>query len=125
MRQFPLSTLALCALTAGCVSSWEPQYGPAPQVVASQTGNTVRGVTRDRGIVELRNVQVLDDSIVGDSGEPPQRVALATSNVQVISVRKSNHGPTNTAIITAGVALVAIFALSLAWLTDLFTNPFD
>ncbi|HKP76929.1 MAG TPA: hypothetical protein VJT67_15470 [Longimicrobiaceae bacterium] len=96
-----------------------------PQVAASQTGNTVRMVTRDRGIVELRNVQVVDDSIVGDAGEPPQRVAIATSNVQVISVRKSNHSPANTAIITAGVALVAIFALSLAALTDLFSNPFD
>jgi len=125
MRRLHLFSLALCALTAGCVSSWEPQYGPAPQVAAAQTGNTVRMVTRDRGIVELRNVQVVDDSIVGDTGDPPQRVAVAASNVQVISVRKSNHSSTNTAIITAGVALVAIFALSLAALTDLFTNPFD
>lgn len=120
MRAIHVSTIALCIMATGCTSSWEPQYGPAPQVAAAQTGRTVRVITRDRGAVELRNVQVIDDSIVGDAGNPPQRVAIATSNVQVITVRKSNHSTANTAIIVGGATLVALTALSVIWFNDLF-----
>ena len=123
MRAVHVSTIALCtmaAMAAGCTSSWEPQYGPAPQVAAAQTGRTVRVITRDRGAVELRNVQVIDDSIVGDAGDPPQRVAIATSNVQVITVRRSNHSTANTAIIVGGATLVALTALAVIWFDDLF-----
>lgn len=114
------STIALCIMAAGCTSSWEPQYGPVPQVAAAQTGRTVRVVTRDRGAVELRNVQVIDDSIVGDAGSPPHRVAIATSNVQVITVRNTNNSTANTAIIVGGATLVALTAIGVLWMDDLF-----
>ena len=120
MRGVHVSTIALCIMAAGCTSSWEPQYGPVPQVAAAQTGRTVRVVTRDRGTVELQNVQVIGDSIVGDAGNPPQRIALATSDVQVVTVRRSNHSTANTAIIVGGATLVALTAIGVFWLDDLF-----
>lgn len=120
MRAVHVSTIALCIMAAGCTTSWEPQYGPAPQVAAAQTGRTVRVITRDRGAVELRNVQVIDDSIVGDAGNPPQRVAIATSNVQVITVRKTNQSTANTAIIVSGATLVALSVLGVIWFNDIF-----
>jgi hypothetical protein len=119
MRKLSLSTLALCALAAGCTTTWEPQYGPVPQVAAANTGRTVHLVTRDGRTLELRNVQVLDDSIVGDTGSPPERVAIATANVQVVSVRKSERSTANTAIVVGGVVLVAITALSVLFFHDL------
>jgi hypothetical protein len=119
MRKLSFSTLALCALAAGCTTTWEPAYGPVPQVAAANTGRTVHVLTRDRGTLELRNVQVLGDSIVGDAGNPPERVAIATADVQVVSVRKTDHSTGNTAIVVAGAVLVAIVGLSVLFFHDL------
>lgn len=120
MRLFETIVLAaLCASAAACTTSWEPQYGPAPQVAAAQTGRTIRVLTRDHGTIEMRNVQVEGDSIIGDTGDPPQRVAVATADVRVITTPKTDRSTANTALVVGGVVLVAITALSLLWFKDI------
>ena len=120
MRLFKTLVLAaLCGAAGACTTSWQPQYGPIPQVAAAQTGHTIRVLTRDRGTIELRNLQVEGDSIVGESGTPPQRVAVATADVTVITTPKSERSTANTAIIVGGVVLVALTALSLLWFKDI------
>lgn len=119
MRAIHVSTIALCIMAAGCTSSWEPQYGPVPQVAAAHTGRTIRVLTRDRGTLELRNVQVEGDSIVGESGTPPQRVAVATADVTVITTPKTDRSTANTALVVGGAVLVAITGIALLWFKDI------
>ena len=85
------SVLALAALLAlvACTQSWEPQYGPAPQVVAAHAGGSMNVVRKDGMSVVLRNTQVVADSVIGvnPAGE---RTAIAFSDIQVISVRRTD-----------------------------------
>lgn len=120
MRLFKtLALAALCGAAGACTTSWQPQYGPIPQVAIAQTGRTIRVLTRDHGTIEMRNVQVEGDSIIGDTGDPPQRVAVATADVRVITTPKTDRSTANTALVVGGVVLVAITALSLLWFKDI------
>jgi hypothetical protein len=108
MRIAPVVALGLCLLATGCVQKWEPQYGPVPQSAAANQGSRVRLIMKQDGAsVELGNMRVEGDSIVGEAGRPPQRIAVATEDVQVIAVsRADSASPVNTAITTVGVVLI-------------------
>jgi hypothetical protein len=109
-----LGALGLCLLTAACVTRWEPQYGPVPQTAAANQGSTARVVMNDGSGMEMRNMRVEGDSIVGETGAPPHRVAVAMDNVRVISVaREDTASPINTGIKAIGAVAIALIAAAV------------
>lgn len=112
MRLKPMAVLCLCVLASACSTAWEPQYGPVPQTAAANQGNTVRAVMKGGSTVELKNMRVVGDSIIGETGTPPQRLAVATADVEVISVgRIKGQSDFATTVLTAGaVSIVGILA---------------
>jgi|GEM_PF-3992329 len=111
-----LVTLCLCLLASACSTAWEPQYGPVPQTAAANQGNTVRVVMKGGAAVELKNMRVVGDSIVGEIGTPPQRHAVATADVEVISVGKvKGQSEFATTVLTAG-AVTIVGILASVWL---------
>ena len=124
MRASVLPVLALCLLAGACTTSWEPQYGPVPQVAAAHSGRTVRVVRKSDVSIVLQHVQVVGDSIVGEVGNPPQRVAIPMDDVQVITVPRRDDSLGKTAIVTGGTVLVALLAATVATLL-IFDDWFD
>ncbi|HEU4883063.1 MAG TPA: hypothetical protein VFT45_12475 [Longimicrobium sp.] len=109
MRIKLLAALGLCLLSTACVRKWDPQYGPVPQTAADNQGRTVRLMMKNGGPVELRNMRVEGDSIVGDAGYPPQRYAVAAEDVQVLTVsRVDRESPVTEAISTVGAVALAL-----------------
>lgn len=117
MRMRSIAVLGMCLLAAGCTRTWEPQYGPSPQVAAAHQGRTVRVVMKGGGAhLEIRDMRVEGDSMIGETGNPPSRVAVATEDVQVISIsRHDAQSPANTLITTIGIVAVTI-VLASVWL---------
>ena len=116
------AVLALCLLAAGCAHSWEPQYGPVPQTAAANQGQTVRLILKQGGTqVEMKNMRVEGDSLVGESGSPQQRVAVAADDVQVITVaRREGDSTASTLIKTAGVVAIVLILAGVWLTTELF-----
>jgi hypothetical protein len=124
MRIKPLAVLGMCLLAAGCATRFEPRYGPVPETAAANQGRTVRLMMKQGGPVELRNMRVEGDSIVGDAGYPPQRYAVATQDVQVITVSQVDHAsPVNNVLGTigliAGAAILGALALILTLVSQI------
>jgi hypothetical protein len=119
MRVKSVLVLGLCLLATGCVTNWEPVYGPVPQTAASNEGRTVRLIMQPgMPTVEMENMRVEGDSIVGEAGNPPQRIAVATADVRVITLsRIDNDSPINTTIRTVGIIiLVAVVGSLIAFM---------
>jgi len=112
-------TAALCLAAGACTTRWQPQNGPVPQVAAAQTGRTIRVLLRDRAAIEIHNVQVVDDSIIGETGKPPQRVAVATADVQGITTPKTDHSTANTTVLVVVGVLVGLVVVMAAWVNDI------
>lgn len=59
-------------------------------------------------------MRVQGDSIVGEMGTPPQRVALAMDDVRVISVqRQDSASPVNTGIKVIGAVALGLIAAAV------------
>jgi acetyl-CoA carboxylase alpha subunit len=102
------SLAVLLFLATGC-TTWRPQPGPAPEVVAANRAGSVRVWRRDQSTLVLRNPTITSDSIVGQGSSGHAAVALA--DVQSIDTRRTNV--LSTALLTAGIALVvAVVALA-------------
>jgi hypothetical protein len=92
-------------------------------VLAAHTGETVRVVRKSAASVILHRVEVIGDSVVGDAGDPPQRTAIALSDVQMVTVRQTDNSVANTGIKAVAVVLVALLAVTAIAITqfdDLF-----
>jgi len=105
--------------TATACSSWRHQDGPAPQVLAGQHGE-VRVTRHDHAVYRLRDATVVGDSIVGTSGSPGERVAIAVADVERIDARKVSAVKTGAATIgvLAVVSVIAVAAAVAAFLGD-------
>lgn len=115
-----LAALGLCLLASACVTRWEPQYGPVPQTAAANQGSTARVVMNDGSEIEMRNMRVEGDSIVGEMGNPPYRIAVAMDSVRVISVaREDTASPVNTGIKTIGAVAIGLIAAAVIGLVVL------
>ena len=111
-----LAAVCLCLLASACSTAWEPQYGPVPQTAAANQGNTVRVVMKGGAAVELKDMRVVGDSIVGQIGTTPQRHSVATADVEVISVGKvKGQSDFATTVLTAG-AVTIVGIIASAWL---------
>jgi hypothetical protein len=111
MRSFSLLLIA-AALPLSACTSWRPQTAPAPEVIAAHGEGSVRIVRRDQSTIELRHPQVVGDSIVGEAGDPPRRVAVATADVQRVDVRKVNAARTGG--LSLGVLIVVTVVAAAA-----------
>jgi hypothetical protein len=121
MRSRFLSAAALLVLSAGACTSWRTQPGPAPEAIGRLNGSgTVRVIRRDQSVLVMINPQVVGDSIVGISGNAPQRVSVAIADVQRIDARRVSA--TKTGGLAIGtvliVSVVAIAAAVVAVLTS-------
>lgn len=121
MRIKLIAVLGLCLLSTACVRGWEPQYGPVPQVAAANEGRTVRLIMQPgMPALELENMRVEGDSIVGEIGQPPRRTAVATADVRVISISKvDNESPINNTISTVGMVLIVVVVAGVAAFIEL------
>lgn len=114
-RRFLPVLLAALVLSAGACHSWNAQTRPAPDVIAAQPGRTMRVTRHDQSVLVLANPQVVGDSLVGTAGDPPQRVAVATADVQRIDTRSVNALKTGglvmgTLLVVTAVAVAAAVA---------------
>ncbi|HEU4558255.1 MAG TPA: hypothetical protein VFS20_10410, partial [Longimicrobium sp.] len=71
MRSFISIVFLLSVSAAACTSSWQTRPGPVPEVLAAHTGETVRVIRRSDVSVILHRVELVGDSVIGDSGDPP------------------------------------------------------
>lgn len=105
--------LLVFALSLSACTSWRPQTAPAPEVVAAHGEGAVRIVRHDQSVLVLRHPQVVGDSIVGEAGDPPRRVSVATADVQRVEVRKVSAARTGG--LSVGVLiLVTVVAVAAA-----------
>ena len=110
---------AACLFAAAACQSWHPQTTPAPQVVEQMNGRgTVRVFRRDQSVMVLSQPQVVGDSIVGTTGDPPQRAAVAVADVQRIDTRRVSATKTGglavgTIVLVTAVAIAAAVAALL------------
>jgi len=116
-RSLPMLCLPLLA---GACHSWRPQTTPAPQVVQQMNGRgTVRILRRDGSVMVLSIPQVVGDSIIGTTGNPPQRATVAVADVQRIDTRRVSATRTGglaigTIVLVSAVAIAAAVAALLA-----------
>lgn len=105
---------SLLLLSAAACHSWRPQTTPAPQVVEQMNGRgTVRIVRNDQSVMVLSEPRVEGDSIVGTTGTPPQRAAVAVADVQRIDTRRVSA--TKTGGLAVGtIVLVSVIAVAAA-----------
>lgn len=104
--------LLLSVSAVACTTAWRQQSGPVPDAIAAHSGQTVRVVRKSEPTVVLANVAVVGDSVVGDMGRPPQRMAIALSDVQAITVKETDTTVATTGLKVAGVVVVALLALT-------------
>lgn len=114
MRAAPVAFLGLCLAATACATTWRPQSGPTPEVVNAHAGETVRVLRKTDVSVVLSNVQMIADSVVGDAGDPPHRVAIPLSDVQMITIKHTDTSVAQTGIKMAGTIILATLALA-AW----------
>jgi hypothetical protein len=113
MRYRSLAASVLLLSTAAC-HSWRAQTTPAPRVVEQMNGRgTVRIVRRDQSVMVLSSPQVVGDSIVGTTGDPPRRATVAVADVQRIDTRRVSATKTGGLAIGT-IVLVSVVAVAAA-----------
>ncbi|MEO7712518.1 MAG: hypothetical protein ABIV10_06325 [Gemmatimonadaceae bacterium] len=103
-------TLLLAYLAAAC-TVYKPSTAPVAETLATPVPEA-RVTVRNRGVVELRDVRVIGDSLVGFVRGPSTRFAVETSAVDAVEV-KSLSGP-RTVLLTVGIAAGVLVALGVA-----------
>ncbi len=103
-------TLLLAYLAAAC-TVYKPSTAPVAETLATPVPEA-RVTVRNRGVVELRDVRVIGDSLVGFVRGPSTRFAVETSAVDAVEV-KSLSGP-RTVLLTVGIAAGVLVALIVA-----------
>jgi hypothetical protein len=116
---------ALIALATTACSSWQLRPAPTPSTGAgaSESISQARVYLRTGATLDLHEVTVAGDSLVGMSGPASQadrrRVAVPTANVSSIAVREVDAGRTALAILAiAGASIVIIGAAACASLAS-------
>jgi hypothetical protein len=106
-----LALLLCCPL--GACTSWRTAPVSGLRAVALSGRETVRITRTNTSVLVLRHAQVQGDSVVGEAGSPPQRVAVATNEIQRLDVRKVSA--TRTTGLSLGVlAVVSVVAVGAA-----------
>lgn len=110
LRRFRPLLLLLCV--PGC-QGWHrrdlPRPGTGP-AAASDVGR-VRVTHADGRVLELRRAQLAGDSLVGEAGAPPGRVAVALSDVRRLEERRASR-LVGVALFVGAIAGVAALVVS-------------
>lgn len=102
------AALAAVVSASGC-GAWVPESPNRPELVAKGEEGPVRIVRRDGSSIVLVAPIVADDSLVGSTQvEPPQRIAIAVSDIQSVdkpkfSFDKTMDGVQTTTTVTLGI----------------------
>ncbi|MEO6526264.1 MAG: hypothetical protein ABIP93_06540 [Gemmatimonadaceae bacterium] len=117
MRHTPrrplILTCMLVAIASGC-GTWHQRELPTSSTNTAVAGGRLVRVTLSNGMeVMLSSSRVIGDSLVGDAGSPPRRLALATSEIR--SVEERGGSGKRSALLGVGIgigvgALVAVVA---------------
>jgi hypothetical protein len=81
--------------------------------VAANGGHELRVTGRDHAVYHIRGATVVGDSIVGTTGSPGTRVAVAMADVQRIDARKVS-GVRTGALTVGAIVLVSVVAIAAA-----------
>jgi hypothetical protein len=114
MRIVSLALVGCSLAVAACTTTWHAAPGPVPDAVMANAGGTVRVLRKNDVSVVLHNVQMVGDSIVGETGDPPQRMAIALADAQTITVAHTDTSLAKTGIQAVGAVVLASLALA-AW----------
>jgi hypothetical protein len=105
-RPLPPGDAAVCLLAgAGACQTWQrrPVDGTVPAAVARD--RPVRVLRTDASTLELAHPQVVGDSIVGETGTPPRRTAVALADVQRLDEPRVSAAGTG-GLLLGGAALL-------------------
>ena len=103
-------TLLLAYLAAAC-TVYNVSTAPVAESLARPVPEA-RVTVRNRGVVELRDVQVRGDSLVGFVRGPSTRFAVETSAVDAVEVKSLSVS--RTVLLTVGIAAGVLVALLVA-----------
>lgn len=104
--------IATFAVGAAC-TTWRPMPVPAPGATSAEVAENARVILKDGTSMELHNVVVRGDSLVGmNASKPNERVAVAIANVDRLDVKKVSAG--KTAGLFGGLALGALILATIA-----------
>ena len=107
----PMSLALLIAFLPSCYN-WQ-EHGPTPQAgVENAPPSAVYIIRTDGSTTELRHVEVIGDSVVGEglarrAGAPRPRITIPLSEIDSVRTRKLNSGRTAGLVgAMAGAALL-------------------
>ena len=103
-------TFLLAYLAAAC-STYKVSTAPVAETLAKPV-QEARVTVRGRGVVDLRDVRVNGDSMVGFVRGPSTRFAVETSAVEAVEVKRLDT--MRTVLLTAGIVGAAFIALLAA-----------
>ncbi len=113
-------TLLLAYLASACMR-YEVSTVPVAETLARRVPDDARIWVRNRGVVELRDVQVKGDSVVGFVRGSAMRYAVELSTVDAVEVKSLSV--TRSVLLTAGIAAAAFIALLAVVVATLPPNP--
>jgi hypothetical protein len=106
---------AVLALSLAACSTWRVDTRPAPEALAAEKPRTVRLFLKTGARVQLHDVSLVGDSVVGLTQSPVrpwpiERVAVATSDIAQVEFLKSGVGTTIAliVIVIAAGALIGV-----------------
>ena len=99
--------LSLLLVAQGC-TSWKQRPLTAGVTPAFSTERPVRITLSDRREIVLEHPRIEGDSLIGDVGNPPQRVAVALRDVQRIDERSVSLARTGGLVVGTGAVLFTV-----------------
>ena len=99
--------LSLLLVAQGC-TSWKQRPLTAGVTPAFSTERPVRITLSDRSEIVLERPRIEGDSLIGDVGNPPQRVAVALRDVQRIDERSVSLARTGGLVVGTGAVLFTV-----------------
>ena len=107
-----LSLLLSFLLVAQGCTSWKQRPLTAGVTPAFSTERPVRITRSDRSEIVLEHPRIEGDSLIGDVGNPPQRVAVALRDVQRIEDRSVSLARTGGLVVGAGAVLFSVLIVA-------------
>lgn len=109
-----LSLLLSCLLVVQGCTTWKQRPLTAGVAPAISTERPVRITRSDRSEMVLEHPRLEGDSLIGDVGNPPQRVAVALRDVQRIDERSVSLARTGGLVVGAGAVLYSVLVVAAA-----------
>jgi hypothetical protein len=113
--------LLLVALlsSSGCYSYQPAKPGLPERAITSSSKSVLRVTLKDRGKVDIRDPQIVEDSVIGSDELGQHRVAFLLADVQKVETRNFNTGLAVMSVVLAGVGVLMLLSLSVSSNLDL------